>query len=95
MAACIVFPDRATADAVLKEISATPDVDGGIGPVWVWFDPDSDANVVAYAEGEDGRCAIAHPWSEIERAWLEAYLAAWPAVEVLDRLPKDWQRPQS
>jgi hypothetical protein len=87
----LVFPDRATADAVLHEIAATPHLEGGIGPVWVWYDPDVALNVVSYAEGADGRCMIAHPWSAVDRDWLEAYLAAWAEVLVLDAVPEDWK----
>jgi hypothetical protein len=90
----IVFPDRATADTVLREVAATPDIEGGVGPVWVWYDPDLDTNVVGYAEGADGRCMIAHHWMEVDRAWIEAYLAAWPEVEVLDAAPDDWAWPE-
>lgn len=86
----IVFPDLATANAVLSEIAATPDIEGGIGPVWVWYDPDNPANTICYAGGSDGRKMIAHPWSDVDRAWLGAYLAAWPAVKLLDAPPVDW-----
>jgi hypothetical protein len=89
----LVFPDRATADAVLREIAATPDLEGGSGPVWVWYDPDVALNVVGRAEGDDGRCMIAHPWSAVDRDWLEAYLAAWPGVLMLDAVPGDWKWP--
>jgi hypothetical protein len=89
----LVFLDRATADAVLCEVAATPDLEGGIGPVWVWYDPDVATNAVSYAEGADGRCVIAHPWSAVDRDWLEAYLSAWGEVAVLDALPGDWKWP--
>lgn len=89
----IVFPDRATADAALREIAATPDLEGGTGPVWVWFDPDADTNQVTYAASVDGRVAIAHPWSEVDEDWLAAYLADWTDVVVTDALPADWQWP--
>lgn len=92
MSVYLVFPDRATADAVLREVAATPDLEGGIGPVWVWYDPDADTNVVSYDEAADGRCMLAHPWSEVGRDWWQAYVgAAWPAVQVLSAPPKDWQ----
>lgn len=91
MSVYLVFPDRATADAVLREIAATPDLEGGVGPVWVWYDPDVTLNVVGHTEGADGRCMIAHPWSAVDRDWLEAYLAAWPEVLVLDAAPGDWK----
>jgi hypothetical protein len=95
MSVCLVFPDRATADAVLREIAATPDLEDGIGPVWVWYDPDAAANVVGYAEGADGRCMIAHPWSDVDGDWLEGYLRAWPNVLVLGAVPGDWKWPSS
>jgi hypothetical protein len=91
VSAYLVFPDRATADAVLREIAATPDLDGGIGSVWVWYDPDGALNTVGYAQGADGRCMIAHPWPAVDRDWLEAYLAAWPEVLTLDAVPGDWK----
>jgi len=78
----ITFPDLATAQEALKEIVATPDIDG-TGPVIVWWPPDADAdaNVVGLAVDErTGEVRIAHPWTESELAWLEAYLAAWPTV---------------
>lgn len=92
MSVYFVFPDKTTADAVLREIAAMPDLEGGIGPVWVWYDPDAALNHVGYAEGADGRCMIAHSWSAVDRDWLEAYLAAWPKVVVLDGVPRDWKR---
>ena len=91
----IVFPDRATADAVCKEIAATPAIEEGVGPVFLWFDPDAATNTVQYAQDATGRCAVAHPWSAADRAWLEAYLAAWPSVTVGDALPVDWVWPQA
>jgi hypothetical protein len=93
MSVYLVFPNRATADAVLREIAATPDIEGGIGPVWVWYDPDAAANVVGYAEGADGRCMIAHPWPAVDGDWLWAFLGAWPGVLVLDAVPGDWKWP--
>jgi hypothetical protein len=91
MSVYLVFPDRAIADVVLREIAATPDLENGIGPVWVWYDPDPGANVVGYVEGADGRCMVAHPWSAADRDWLEAYLGAWPDVRLLDAFPADWK----
>jgi hypothetical protein len=86
----IVFQDKATADLILKEIAATPNIPEGIGPVWVWYDPDSGENAVQYAQSADGRCAISHPWTGIDREWLEAYLDGMDGVQVLDELPGDW-----
>lgn len=85
----LAFDSKTRADAVLKEVAATPD-----GGVWVWFDPDSNENIVHYAVGIDGRCATAHHFDEIDRDWLEAYLEGMAGVQVLDALPADWQYPQ-
>ena len=71
----------------MREIAATPDLENGIGPVWLWYDPDAGANVISYAEGADGRCIVAHPWLAVDRDWLEAYLGAWPGVLVVDAIP--------
>jgi hypothetical protein len=98
MQTVIVFQNKSLADTILKEIAATPAIEGGTGAVWCWYDPDSDANAVQYAQSADGRCAVAHHWSEIDRDWLEAYLAEWTAVgtvQILDALPADWQYPTS
>ena len=84
----IVFASRELANTILREVAATP-----FGSVWVFFEPDNPANSVAYNEGADGRCMIAHPFSEEDRDWLEAYMAEWIAtgqVQVLDRQPEDW-----
>ena len=91
MSVYAIFPDRATADAVLREIAVTPDLEDGIGPVWVWYDPDAAVNAVSYAQAADGRCMIVHPWRPIGRDWLEAYVGAWPGVLVLDAIPGDWK----
>lgn len=88
----IVFANRTLADSVLKEIAASP-----FGQVWVFYDPEQPTNAVTYNEGADGRCMIAHPFSDEDRDWLEAYMATWIAtgeVQVLDTIPADWQYPQ-
>ena len=85
----VVFRDRALADELLREIAATPAIDGA-EPVWVWYDPDDDTNVVGYGEAADGRVAIAHHWDEAVSDWLRAYLAGVSGVEVRDDLPADW-----
>ena len=92
----LVFQSRAIADTVLKEIAATPEVDNGIGPVWVWYPPDGERNDVSYAHSDDGRAAIAHPWSEVNREWLAAYCAEWIAageMQITAALPGDWKWP--
>lgn len=84
----IVFATKALADSILKEVAATP-----FGLVWVFFEPENPTNTVQYNEGADGRCMIAHPFSEEDRTWLEAYMAEWIAdgrVKVLGEMPEDW-----
>jgi hypothetical protein len=91
--AYIVFADRATADAVLQEIAATPELADGLAwPVLVWDDAAGAA--IGTFEAPDGRVAVGHRWAAAERAWLGDYVAAWRAkVQVLDALPGDWQSP--
>jgi hypothetical protein len=84
----IIFKTRQIADAITKEIAATPN-----DLVWVWFNPDDSTNDVQYNEGADGRCLVDHPWSEEDRDWLEAYLDGWVqagTVHLLDAMPADW-----
>ena len=75
-----VFPGRAKAKIVLRKIAATPALESGIGPVWVWYHPDSDAHVIDYSEGGDGRCMVAQTWPAVARDCMEAYVLAWPGV---------------
>lgn len=82
----LVFKDKTTADTVLKEIAATP-----FGQVWAWYDPDRAENAIQYAQSTDGRCAVAHPFSEEDGAWLKVYLGGMAGVQVLDALPSDWR----
>lgn len=95
--ATIVFPTRQVADEILREIAATPAIEGGIGPVWVWFNPDADMNDISYATDASGRCAIAHPWTEVDIAWLTAYITGdsapltWQETRFMDVLPPNWQ----
>jgi hypothetical protein len=57
----IVAKTKALMDAVLKEL-------GAVGCL-LWWDPEAAANGIHYNLGADGRCAIAHPWTEEE--WLQ------------------------
>ncbi len=85
----IVFATKILADTILREIAATP-----WGSVWVWYDPDQTTNTVQYNQGADGRCAIAHPFNEMDADWLEAYMDGWlvaGTVQIRDALPEDWQ----
>lgn len=86
MPTVLVFSNKTDADSYLKEITNTP-----FGGVWVWYDPDSTDNAISYNQASDGRCAIAHYFSEEDRAWLEIYLEG--KAQVLDELPSDWQAP--
>ncbi len=59
---------------LLAEIAATPNLDGGIGPVLIG----------APAELADGRFAVAHPWSAVSIDWLAGYVQGIEGVEVLE-----------
>lgn len=90
----IVFQTKALADTILNEICATPQLEGGVGAVIVWWRPENGENTCQYNQGADGRCAISHPWAEVDCDWLQAYMAEWIAdgrVWVGDKLPDDWQ----
>ena len=89
----IIFASKLLADTILREIAATPAITEGIGPVWCWYNPDYPDNDVQYNQSSDGRCAIAHPWGEVDRDWLAAYMDEWVVsgeVVITDRLPEDW-----
>ncbi len=75
----LVVPNQ----TILDEIGCTPDLEGGIGPVLIG----------APLTGADGRRAVCHPWSEVTRDWLEAYVQNISGCQVLDELPQDWQYP--
>lgn len=67
--------------AILDEVGATPDIEGGIGPVGI-----GDS-----VKAKDGRVAIAHPFSQIDLDWFEAYTQGEnPKVLIVDELPKDF-----
>ena len=86
----LVFPDRASADEVMREIAATPILGGGLEwPVQIW-DEDAGAGIGTF-EAADGRIAVGHRWASVERAWLADYVEGWRAVRILDALPADWQ----
>lgn len=86
----LVFPDRATADEVMREIAATPAIAEGLAwPVQMW---DDDAGAaLGTLEASDGRVAVGHPWTSAERAWLAAYAEGWRTVAIVGALPADWQ----
>lgn len=86
----LVFPDRATADEVMREIAVTPIVADGLEwPVQIW-DDGASAGIGTF-EASDGRIAVGHPWTSAERAWLAEYVDGWRTVDILDALPADWQ----
>ena len=87
--AYLVFPDRAVADEVMREIAATPIVADGLEwPVQMW---DEDAGTaIGTCEAVDGRVAVGHHWTSAERAWIADYVGGWRTVEILDALPADW-----
>lgn len=86
----LVFPDRAAADEVMREIAATPIVADGLEwPVLTW---DEDAGIgIGTFEASDGRVAVGHRWTNAERTWIADYVDGWRAVEILEALPADWQ----
>lgn len=83
----IVFADKATADAQLRNIAETP------GGVWVYVNPDNQGNDVQYAMGADGRCAIAHEFGAEDIAYLTERLKNMLGIQLLDALPEDWKYP--
>jgi hypothetical protein len=86
----LVFPDRPTADEVMREIAATPVIAHGLAwPVQMW-DDDAGAAIGTF-EASDGRVAVGHPWTSAERAWLAAYAEGWRTVAIVGALPADWQ----
>jgi hypothetical protein len=86
----LVFPDRATADEVMREIAATPTIADGLAwPVQMW-DDDAGAAIGTF-EASDGRVAVGHPWTAAERAWLAEYVEGWRTVAIVGALPADWQ----
>jgi hypothetical protein len=88
MRTCLVFQTKTIADAVSKEIAATP-----FGAVWTWYDPDGDVNMVQYLVAGDGRCAMLHDFEDLDREWLDIYLEGYQGVTVLNALPSDWSYP--
>jgi hypothetical protein len=93
----LIFSSKTIADTICQEIAATPDIEGGSAPCWLWFDPDAPTNQVQYAQGADGRCAVAHPFNAVDRAWLETYCDSWITagqMQILDALPANWQYQQ-
>ncbi|MCM1564935.1 MAG: hypothetical protein NC238_03065 [Dehalobacter sp.] len=84
MPTVIVFPSKTDADTYLQEVAVTPE-----GGVWTWYDPDSSNNAIQYNQSTDGRCAVAHNFSESDRAWLEIYLE--DKAQFYNELPSDWQ----
>ena len=90
----IVFPTKELFNQITQEIACTPSLEDGVGHVWLWYDPDSEVNVVTPNIGADGRCAVAYPWSKVDCDWLEAYLATWPDVKLMKKLPEDWKYSQ-
>jgi hypothetical protein len=85
----LVFPDRASADDVMREIAVTPVVADGLAwPVLMW-DEEAGAGIGTF-EASDGRVTVGHHWTNAERTWIADYVAGWRTVEILDALPGDW-----
>lgn len=91
---CIVYSSKAAADAFAAEIAATPIIEGGVGAVWLWFNPDVDTNDVTYAVAADGRCAQSYPFDEATHDWLAIQAEGHSGVTVTDSLPADWEWPE-
>ena len=66
---------------ILYATSPTPDF-GFDGGVEITYDAEGmevaveKPNVVSYTTLDDGKCSIAHQFSELDVAWLEAFLDA-------------------
>lgn len=89
--------------AILDEIGATPDIEGGISPVMIGTtihgghyedvpddDPESETGIKIVVV-PDGRVAISHPFSEVELDWFSAYTQGEnPKVVIVDTLPSDF-----
>lgn len=93
MAKVILFASRQIADDVMYHIARTPDLEGGVGKTWLWFDPSRPENSVQVNEGADGRCLVSHPWSETDIDWLATKMQTWMdrgEASVMDGMPADW-----
>lgn len=75
--AILIVPNQ----AILDEIAATPDIEGGIGPVMMGTP----------LEAKDGRFAVCHPWNRVSIDWLTAYTKGAAKAEIVDELPKDFE----
>lgn len=72
--------------ALFADISCTPALDGGIGPVKI--------GIPLVEDGTNPRYAACHPFAEIDQAWISAYCSGdTPSVEILDSIPADWRYP--
>lgn len=90
----LLYANRTVANAFATEIAATPQIENGVSPVWLWYDPDQPANAVVYAESTDGRCAQSHPFDEATHDWLAIQAEGHPGVTVGNALPADWEWPE-
>jgi hypothetical protein len=73
----LIFASQATLD----DITCTPDIENGIGPVMIGTP----------VRAQDGRVAISHPFSEIELDWFAAYTQGDnPSVVICETLPVDF-----
>jgi hypothetical protein len=73
----LIFASQATLD----DITCTPDIENGIGPVMIGTP----------VRAQDGRVAISHPFSEVDCDWFSAYTQGDnPAVVICDTLPRDF-----
>jgi hypothetical protein len=83
--AVIVYRTHQIARTFVNEVTVTPDLEDGSGPVAiaasqdgqgdVVFDPTPlDPNVVSRCVGADGREAQSYPWTDVDEDWLQAQI---------------------
>lgn len=73
----LIFASQATLD----DITCTPDIENGIGPVMIGTP----------VKAQDGRVAISHQFSEIELDWFAAYTQGDnPSMVICETLPVDF-----
>jgi hypothetical protein len=73
----LIFASQATLD----DITCTPDIENGIGPVMIGTP----------VRAQDGRVAISHPFSEVDLDWFAAYTQGdRPSMVICETLPVDF-----
>ena len=103
----IIFPSKEIADEMILDVAVTPNQ-----YCWMWKDPDATyeeidpeteevtikqcPNIISYNISLDGRCAIAHDFTQEDLEWLQEYWADGEGtylngVLFLNSLLGDWQ----